>query len=181
MKQAFEDYLTRYAELERAVLALVQQQGGPLCAECTCYCCDRIICDEAIESAFLKKLHGRAECFDAKNGFITPTGCMLEQGRPPTCYQYFCDNHYYYQPDEQHVDVLQKLGGLLNHVVREARGDIPLTDLTQDEEIAAVDFQQFEKQLDEGFRALRAIQIFYLEGTLDASAKEAIDRIQLVT
>lgn len=176
-----ETFIERYAELENRVRELVEEKCRPLCLTCTCFCCDAIICSEAVESPFLKRVHQQSDRYSEKNGFTSKTGCTLHQGRPPVCYEYFCDNHFYYQPDEQHEKVLKILGALPTHALRNADGDVPLTEIMDEQQLDQVDFAKLGMHLAESFRALEIVRAFYRDGTLSDEAARELGRIQLCT
>ena len=178
MNDALKIYIERYTELELGMRELINRKGNSLCGQCTRCCCDIVICEEALKSPFLALVHQQAEQFDAEQGFLSPAGCRLEKGRPSVCYEYFCDDHFYNQPDELHAEVLKILGGLLNHASRNALGDVPLDDVST-EELDRVDFLTLEKQLGESLEALDFIRAFYREGTLLPESLNALRRIRL--
>ncbi|MCC7299484.1 MAG: hypothetical protein IT583_00185, partial [Verrucomicrobia bacterium] len=91
--------LGKYKELERDVQELVSAQCRDVCALCTACCCRADLCEEALESPFLHAAHGRDELESDRYGFLTETGCSLEIGRPPVCYEFFCDELMAAQPD----------------------------------------------------------------------------------
>ena len=41
-----------------------------------------MICEEAIESPFLKRVHQKEDSFSERYGFLSETGCTLAIGRP---------------------------------------------------------------------------------------------------
>lgn len=159
-------YIEQYAECEAGVRELISMKGNSLCGQCTRCCCDIVHCREAITSPFLKQIHQQADQFHQQNGFLSPTGCVLEKGRPPMCYEYFCDDHFYYQPDELHAEVLKILGALLSHATRNAQGNTPLEEILQEEDINQLDYQQLQNQMNESLQALEIIRTFYKDGTL---------------
>lgn len=179
MNDTLQTYIKRYTELETGIRELISEKGQSLCGSCTRCCCDAIICEEAIESPFLKLVHQQTDLFSEKYGFLSETGCVLEKGRPPVCYEYFCDDHFYYQPDELYAEVLKILGALLNHATRNARGDLPLAEIMQEEALETLDFPRLEKQMQESFRALEIIQTFYRDGTLPTASYETLKQIHL--
>lgn len=179
MNDTLKTYIKQYTKLECGIRDLVSEKGQSLCASCTCCCCDTIICEEAIESPFLRMVHQQADQFSDQYGFLSETGCTLEKGRPPVCYEYFCDDHFYYQPDDLHAELLKILGALLNHATRNAQGDLPLAEIMQEEALAQLDFQHLEKQMQESLQALEIILTFYRDGTLPAKSYEALKRIHL--
>ncbi len=177
MNSELKQFIERYTELEYEVQRLVTGLCNSLCAQCTQICCRADICEEAIESPFLRLINKRTELDSDAYGFLTPTGCGIKIGRPTVCYEYFCYDHLYYQPDEVHEKVMRVLGALPAHATRNAIGDAPLSEILQEEKLNEADFQTLEKQLDESFQALEAIQTFYNEGTLPESSDRALDQI----
>jgi hypothetical protein len=177
MNDALKSYIEQYTECETGIRELISMKGGSLCAQCTRCCCDIVHCKEAITSPFLKQVHKQAEQFNEQNGFLSPTGCALEKGRPPVCYEYFCDDHFYYQPDELHAEILKILGTLLNHATRNARGNTPLEEIIQEEEIDLVDYELLKNQINESLQALEIIRTFYREGTLSETSLQKLRKI----
>jgi hypothetical protein len=177
MHPKLKHFIDRYTDLEREVQTLVTGQCFSLCAQCTQICCRADICEEAIESPFLRMIHKRNELDSDAYGFLTPTGCGIELGRPTVCYEYFCYDHLYHQPDATHEKILKVLGALPAHATRNAIADAPLAEILQEEKLDHADFQTLEKNLDESFQALEIIKSFYSEGTLPESAERILDRI----
>ncbi len=177
MNKPLQRFIGRYIELEREVQKLVTGLCNSLCSQCTQICCRADICEEAIESPFLRLINKRTELDSDAYGFLTPTGCGIEIGRPTVCYEYFCADHIYYQPDEIHAKIMRVLGALPAHATRNAIGDAPLSEILQEEKLDQADFQTLEKQLDESFQALEIIKAFYHEGTLPDGADRILDRI----
>ncbi|WP_136078344.1 hypothetical protein [Pontiella desulfatans] len=181
MNDSLKAYVEQYVELETGLQELVLMQCASLCAQCTSVCCDAVICREAIESPFLKQVHQQADLFDEQEGFLTPTGCRLKKGRPSVCYEYFCDNQFFYQSDDRHAGILQILGSLLFHATRNAQGETPLLEIMQEEELDRLDFQRLEEQMKESLQALETIRSFYRNGTLPEHSRIALKRIHIHT
>jgi len=177
MTPELKQFIGRYTELERDVQKLVTGLCNSLCSQCTQICCRADICEEAIESPFLRLINKRTELDSDAYGFLTPTGCGIELGRPTVCYEYFCYDHLYHQPDEVHEKVMRVLGALPAHATRNALGDAPLCEILQEEKLDQLDFQTLEKNLDESFQALEVIKRFYNEQTLPDSSDRVLDRI----
>jgi hypothetical protein len=178
MTNALKSYINEYTQLEAGIQKLVLEKCAPLCTQCTAICCDKVMCVEAIQSPFLKRIHEQTEEFDEENGFLTPTGCLLKKGRPSVCYEYFCDNHFYYQPDDQHAEVLQSLGSLLFHATRNAKGDVPLDEVPA-EDLDHLDFDRLTSQLQESMLALHTIQTFFNEGTITQETFQTLKTIRI--
>ncbi|QHI69728.1 hypothetical protein [Tichowtungia aerotolerans] len=177
MNPKLENLLTQYSELESAAQELVNEQCCTLCSYCTQVCCRADICEEAIESPFLRLLHQREVLDSDRYGFLCETGCSLPAGRPPVCLEYFCDDQLYHQPDETHAKVLRTLGALVAHAGRNATGETHLVEIMQADQLEELAFQRLQKQFDESFLALELIRRFYNEGTLPDNANRVLDRI----
>lgn len=179
MNDALKIYIEQYTELELGMRELISRKGNSLCAQCTRCCCDVIHCTEAVKSPFLKMIHQQVQQFDPEDGFLSATGCTLEKGRPSICYEYFCDDHFYYQPDERHAEVLKIIGALLHHATRNAQGDIALEDIPTEAELDGLDFIHLNKQLKESLQALEIIRTFYRDGTLPEAALKTLRQIHI--
>ncbi len=179
MNDALKTYIEKYTAVELGMRELINRKGNSLCAQCTRCCCDVIHCTEAITSPFLKLIHRQSQEFDEKDGFLSNTGCVLKKGRPSICYEYFCDNHFYYQPDELHAEVLKIIGALLYHATRNAKGDTPLDEIMTEEELDHLDFKLLEKQMQESLQALEIIRTFYQSGRMSEESHQALKRIRI--
>ncbi len=179
MNDALKSYIERYTELELGMRELINRKGNSLCAQCSCVCCDVVMCVEGVKSPFLKLVHQQTDEFDEKKGFLSATGCVLEKGRPSVCYEYFCDDHFYHQPDEPHAEVLKIIGALLYHATRDVEGDVSLDEITTREELERLDLRPFESPLRESLRALEIIRVFYRDGSLSADDQTALKRIRI--
>jgi len=159
MKKELKHLIEEYTALEREVQNLVSAQCGPICELCTVACCCRAdICEEALGSPFLRLLHGRNELESDAYGFLTENGCTLKTGRPPICYEFFCDELMATQPDELHRDLLRILGRLPTYAGENAHGNAHLVEVMQEEELDRLAFQRLGKQCEEAFEALACIR-----------------------
>ena len=179
MNDTLKSYIAQYTELELGMRELINRKGNSLCSQCSCICCDVVMCVEGIKSPFLKLVHQQTDEYDEQKGFISDTGCRLKKGRPSVCYEYFCDDHFYFQPDELHAEVLKIIGALLYHATRNAKGDTPLDEIMTEEELDQLDFQSLKNQLQESVHAMEIIRAFYKTGTLSTESHEALKRIQI--
>jgi hypothetical protein len=83
----------RYVCLEREVQKRVSPIVHRYCAVCAGECCKIEICKESIESMFLFALVKKQGIrYDDRSGWLGAAGCKLEYGRPPVCYDFFCDD-----------------------------------------------------------------------------------------
>ncbi|MDK2858323.1 MAG: hypothetical protein PWQ89_1442 [Verrucomicrobiota bacterium] len=180
MEPKVKDLLEEYAELERGVQELISAQCRDACELCTACCCRADICEEALLSPFLRALHGRKELESDRYGFLTETGCVLEIGRPPICYEFFCSESLVAQPDDLHRDLLRILGRLPTHAGENASGDVHLVEILHEEQLEKAAFQRVKKQLQEAVEALNGIRIFFNEGTLSEQAGRVLRKITVL-
>ncbi|HPR83623.1 MAG TPA: hypothetical protein PLD51_07175 [Pontiellaceae bacterium] len=181
MNSQLKHLLEEYAALERGVQELVSAQCREVCELCTACCCRADLCEEALESPFLCAVHGKDELDSDRYGFLTETGCALETGRPPVCYEFFCDELQAAQPDELHRSVLLILGRLPAYAGEKAHGDAHLAEIMQAEELDHLAFQRLEKQMQNAREALDCIRAFYNDGTLPEHSRKVLSRITAST
>ncbi len=177
MNAQLKKLIIQYSELERAVQELVSAQCREVCGLCTACCCRADLCEEALESPFLCAVHGRDELDSDRYGFLRETGCALEIGRPPVCYEFFCDELQAAQPDALHRNVLLVLGRLPAYAGANALGNAHLVEIMQKEQLDHLAFQRLEKQMQTANEALDCIRAFYNEGTLPEHSRRVFDRI----
>lgn len=174
-RTVFSQILWRYAALEREVQLLINSQFSALCSFCPSCCCRTDICVEAFDSAFLKKLHGqerRSVIFSDHHGWLTERGCGLVLGRPPICYEFFCDEILAVQPDETHRYLLHLLGKLVSHVGKNALGHSHLVEITDEADLDRLSIDHLKEKLNQTHSALKHIRFFYDNGFLDQDAIE---------
>lgn len=177
MKPQLKHLLEEYAGLEREVQELVSAQCRDVCELCTSCCCRADLCEEALESPFLSLLHRQAELESDAYGFLTETGCALEIGRPPVCYEFFCDELLDAQPDELHCNVLRILGRLPSYAGKNALGNTHLAEIMQEEELDHLAFHRLGKQLQNAREALDCIRDFYSTGVFSELSNRILRRI----
>jgi len=158
MNVRLRSFIETYLELERGVQELVLPQCQELCGLCTACCCRADICEEALGSPFLRLLHKKNDLESDRYGFLTESGCALEIGRPPVCYEFFCEDLLAAQPDDLHREMLCLLGQLPNYAGQNAHGEAHLVEIMQEEELDHLAFQRLEKQLKTAFEALTCIR-----------------------
>lgn len=172
----------RYVALEHDVQRLINDQCSMHCALCTACCCRADICEEALDSAFLRHLHGQQRhsiTFSERFGWLTEYGCSLPIGRPPVCYEFFCDDLLARQPGEDHCRALKTLGALLNDVGRNALGAIHLVEITREEDLHRLSAARFQKQMTRARAAFDHLQFFFENGFFDDNAESVLRTVQI--
>ena len=81
-----------HIEIENHLQQLATKSSSNECAICTNVCCKEEICNESIDSDFLRLILGdKLTDYDKVNGwFDKSSGCTLKFGRPLVCYEFFC-------------------------------------------------------------------------------------------
>jgi len=177
MQNPLKNLIGEYVTLERSVQELVSAQCRKVCELCTACCCRADLCEEALESPFLRAVHGRNQLESDRYGFLTETGCGLEIGRPPVCYEFFCDELMAAQPDALHREVLLVLGRLPTYAGEHAHGDAHLVEILQEDDLEHMAFHRLEKQFQNAHEALACIYAFYNEGALPEHSRRVLSRI----
>lgn len=152
-------FISRMITLEKSVQALMEKATGPLCAGCKKVCCQPEICRESLDSAFLCRVRQHADMpdFSPDTGWLCEFGCTLEAGRPPVCYEYFCDHIMTQIPDRDQRWRMLVLGHLVSHAGKRALNDKHIVELTN-RELAAVAWPRMNRRMQEALEALAALE-----------------------
>jgi len=172
--------LWRYAALERETQNFIFSRCAKICEFCASCCCRADICKEALESAFLRRLHGQtpnSANFSDHHGWLTEKGCGIVLGRPPVCYEFFCDELIENLPTPTHRYVLTTLGKLVSHIGKKADGVRHLIEITKEEDLECINKDHFLERLSEAQSALEHIRYFYDNGELEYDALEQLGKI----
>ena len=180
---SIEDLLMPYAELERSVNHRMKELFSETCGMCTACCCRADICEEAMESAFLSKLLEKqglsANDMDDRYGWLDINGCSLEYGRPPICYAYFCDQLLTRLPDDESRLSARVLGQLMDHIGRNALGDLHLVEIKNPNDLNQVSADELFKRLEEARAAFEVIEEYLQSNRINAADREILAHISL--
>jgi hypothetical protein len=174
-RSVFSQILWRYAALEREVQLLIGSRFSVFCSLCPSCCCRTDICEEAFDSAFLKRLHGQERssvAFSDRYGWLTERGCGLTLGRPPVCYEFFCDEVLAIQKDDTHRYLLHLLGKLVSHVGKNALGHSHLAEISDEADLDRLSLESFKEKLNQARAAMDHVRFFYDNGFFDQNAIE---------
>jgi hypothetical protein len=181
--QPIDDILEPYAELEKSVRSLMAELFSESCGMCTACCCRADICEETTQSAFLSKLLVKqdlsADDMDDRIGWLDLHGCSLEYGKPPICYEYFCDQLLARLPDEEARFSARILGKLMDYVGQNALGSWHLVEIMNVNDLGKVSIDMLTQRLDEAVLAFEAIEEYMQAGRLTASNREALAIIEV--
>lgn len=172
-----QHFIDRYVELEQVVQQLIACRCADFCELCTACCCRADICEEALESPFLQRVHRRLRLDSDRYGFLDTAGCTLPAGRPPVCYAFFCDELLAAQEDDFQRDLLRVLGHLVSLVGEKALGTAHLVELMDDDQLDQVDFAKLTARVDRALDAAEQIRAGMQTGRLDAAAREFLERL----
>jgi hypothetical protein len=151
-----------YIRLERDVSHCITAVCKSFCSACMCRCCKPDFCQESFDSDWLLMVreaagHG-ALPYDNAFGWLAPTGCRLGAGRPPICYEFFCDaiqDHFTFLDTRQ---VFAEIGRLVNFAGQRALGGRHLVTLTEKEISEKLDFGRLLKRITSAADMLHRLQ-----------------------
>jgi hypothetical protein len=173
--------LKAYAVFEIQVRTRVAELCAPFCSVCKSACCRPEYCRETIDSPFLTLLRSKAlqnTAYDAKRGWLTPTGCALSAGRPPVCYQFNCKKIIDSLPDDYYRYLLGVLSEMVAYVGKRAIGTRHLVEAVDATELERLNADRIRKRIGEARIALGAIQSFAGNGSLSGPALEVLKKIK---
>jgi len=172
--------LKKYQAFEAVVRPQIENLCGQHCSICNSVCCRPDYCRENLDSPFLARLRSKNPSksgYNAAQGWLTPTGCALSNGRPPVCYQFTCDKIIDALPDDLNRYLALVLSNLVPHIGKRALGDRHLVEIMDPAHLKKVKHERFVIRLGEARKALRVIESFKRQGFLPASARPILSRI----
>lgn len=138
--------IIHYYYLETKIRESVSLICAPFCSKCDLCCCREDICRESIDSYWLNlvwQTHGHdISSYDKQNGWFTSKGCQLFAGRPPVCYEYFCNkilNVLRKGPYKQH---LKEISSLISLAGKNALGNKHLITLSKEQILYRTNFKK---------------------------------------
>ena len=162
LSKIIEDYAAFEAEV-RGYIARICEKHYPVCDGA---CCRAEICMESLTSPFLRRLRKRFASdtlYSDRRGWLAETGCTLSVGRPPVCYQFFCDTIFDNRPTVEFRYAIMVLSNIVNHVGKKALGRNHIVELQESSELKRINFTRFERQLNEAKNAFKRVRA-YLDG-----------------
>jgi hypothetical protein len=167
-----------YRALELEVQTAMRELCRPSCARCRRRCCKEVFCREALDSPFLALV--RAEVgtapYDPKRGWLGPTGCRLEVGRPPICYEYVCPEILYTLHGDGQCFAANLLGEVMAFVGRSAVGAAHAVELDADA-LRHLDGRALRRRVARGRAGLAACRRALAGVEVDRGDHEAMARI----
>lgn len=136
----------KYHLLEEKIIRSVAYICAAFCNECVECCCREDICRESINSYWLKllwQIHGQdVSKYDRSKGWSTSHGCQLPAGRPPVCYEYFCNKILDALKIEPFKEYLKKISLLISLAGKNALGNKHIVTLSDEQILHRVDFKR---------------------------------------
>ena len=160
--------IEKYAAFEAEVGTCTAKIFQKSCSVCNGACCRPEICEESLASPFLTQLRQRFApdaAYSDDRGWLKPTGCALPVGRPPVCYQYFCDAVFEKRPTAEFRYAVTILSNLINHTGKKALGSKHIVELQDPAELKRINFTRLEKQFNEAAGAFHLVRA-YLDGNI---------------
>jgi hypothetical protein len=149
IKAAYE-----YSSLEIKVKQLLIKISYPFCTECKACCCREDICSESFNSDWLRIIRSlydeRNSQYDDKKGWLSSYGCKLTAGRPPVCYEYFCDKIIEATPNEKYFRSLKSISKLPSFIGEKALGNSHLVTLSHNEIESRIKISRLRNRIQRG-------------------------------
>jgi hypothetical protein len=150
MDVCFNNVLKAYRGLEAEVQKTIRLMFGEMCALCTSTCCTPDICEESLDSAFLRALRAAYQKdagFCDRYGWLTELGCALECGRPPVCYGFFC-NEIVDSLSDNEQRIVRVLGHIVSGVGEKAVGNSHLVEIMDSDDLKQLNCERIIKRID---------------------------------
>jgi hypothetical protein len=163
-----------YRYLEFQVHRILDRFCIPFCKSCICCCCKKEICEESINSFWLELIWTSFGCkilyYHDNDGWLTERGCKLIVGRPPVCYDFFCNNiSNYISIDIDSLVALRKIAHLITFSGKSAIGNKHLVTLTKYEIINKLSYKKLSNRITKSLEMLG-----YYESVLYKSHKDTL-------
>ena len=171
--------LKAYVELEGEVREYISGLFSGTCALCTSTCCTPDICEESLDSAFLKSVRSVYEpdaIFCDRYGWLTERGCALKCGRPPVCYGFFC-NEIVDSLSERERDIIRVLGRIISWVGEKAYGGKHIVEIMDSEDLKKLNLERILKRIKVGHTALNGVEISLQNITVEKEQLDAMHQV----
>jgi len=150
MKGLFIQTAREYRQFEIEVSGCLSRFCNAFCNGCG-DCCKPDICVEAVESAWLRIVReqegSKISQFSRTTGWLSSKGCRLQAGRPPLCYEFFCERISDHFRKEAILDSILAISKLPSTAGQSALGKRHLVTLDDDEIHNKLDFNRLRKKI----------------------------------
>ena len=142
---------SEYLFLESKVNFLISQACRCFCSECKERCCGKEYCSESVSSCWLTIIWtlcgNNIFNYDEEKGWLSPYGCHLTAGRPPVCYDFFCNRLLEEDPIGTYVASLNKIANLPRLMGKNALGTRHLVTLSSREVFCLLNFNRLRNRM----------------------------------
>ena len=140
-----------YHYLESRVQLLLSKASISFCSECIDRCCTKDICSESIHSYWLRIIRSlcghRTSQYDDDTGWLSSYGCNLIGGRPPVCYEFYCDRILGAIPGGNYSRCLNNISKLPSLIGKNALGNGHLVTLSSKEILSFLNFDRLRNRI----------------------------------
>jgi hypothetical protein len=140
-----------YHYLESKVQLLLSKASISFCSECIDPCCTKDICSESVDSYWLRIIRSlcghRTSQYDNDAGWLSSYGCNLTGGRPPVCYEFYCDRILGVIPGGTYSSCLNKASKLISLMGKNALGNRHLVTLSSKEILSVLNFNRLRNRI----------------------------------
>lgn len=161
----YPDYIVKvahdYAHLEKRIGGLIRRLCAGFCRKCADCCCREDICRESIDSSWLTLVWGLADNhisqYDKIDGWLAASGCQIIAGRPPVCYEFFCDDILNVFDSGPFRDELKQLSKLISITGKRALGNRHLVVLSAEEIALRLNCGKFSDRIANSIKLFNGI------------------------
>jgi len=175
-----EEAIEKYGALERRVQELLLLLTGDACRHCAGTCCRHDICEESAHSLFLRRVR---QWFDQPRhlsndcGWLDPDGCVLQYGRPPVCYEYFCDEILESRAARLDRWVLETAGRLVAFAGEQVLNGLHLVEIEHEADFEKIRPDRLLRRIQRATEALEAIECFIESGRFKPGQTDLLSTI----
>jgi hypothetical protein len=158
-----DELIEAYGKLEHRILRLTTRLNGEYCRACEGGCCRLDICEESEQSLFLSRVRryfNEPLHISSTLGWKESNGCALQTGRPPVCYEFYCDELLEQQSSPLERWILEVTGRLLTFAGEKALPGLHLVEIERSEDLNRIQTRQLLKQVRRAAQALDALEQF---------------------
>jgi hypothetical protein len=147
-----------YSNLENQVRKLLTGFCTPFCSQCKKCCCKEKFCNESLDSFWLNKVWQSSgyilSQYDTDLGWLTDSGCRLNVGRSPVCYNFLCEDILENLSKSEHGKTWLNIAKIIPQVGRNVIGKKHLVTLSAPEVSNQLDLNKLHKHIAEYFDLL---------------------------
>jgi len=151
MSPQLHSAVLEYQRLETQVRLLIGEVCKSHCSHCLNRCCKKDFCVESIASPWLRLVwetsHHKIMEYDDSTGWLTDSGCRLNAGRPPVCYEFMCSQILMEISATDRMHTIKVLSKLVTFAGANALGKKHLVTLSSTQLLTRLNYTRLRRRL----------------------------------